>query len=121
MTGLSPTAAQLYRIDVSSGDMTQITEDPTIYRRDPKFSPDGSLIGFTGSIIAPTVSDTAMALHQFGIFTVRPDGTNEAPVTVDPRTSAGLFADPYLNAYLLDWCERGAWLDDLWTLEEASQ
>jgi dipeptidyl aminopeptidase/acylaminoacyl peptidase len=121
VTGLSPTAAQLYRVDVDSGDMTQITQDESIYRRGPQFSPDGSLIAFTGSIIAPGVSAVAVMLHQFGIFTVKPDGTDEAPVTADPRTNPGAAVDPYLNAYMLGWCAPGPWLDDLWVLEEASQ
>jgi hypothetical protein len=60
-------------------------------------------------------------LHQFGIFTVKPDGTDEAPVTADPRTNPGAAVDPYLNAYMLGWCALGPWLDDLWVLEEASQ
>lgn len=121
VTGLSPTAAQLYRVDIDSGDMTQLTRDETIYRRGPQFSPDGSLIAFTGSIIVPGVSAVAVMLHQFGIFTVKPDGTDESPVTIDPRANPGAAVDPYLNAYLLGWCAPGPWLDGLWVLEEASQ
>lgn len=121
VTGLSPTAAQLYRVNVESGELTQLTQDESIYRRGPQFSPDGSLIAFTGSIIVPGVSTVAVMLHQFGIFTVKPDGNDEAPVTADPRTNPGAAVDPYLNAYLLGWCAPGPWLDDLWVLEEASQ
>lgn len=120
VTGLSPTGAQLYRVDVTSGELTQVSQDPTIYRRGPQFSPDGRLIAFTGSIIAPAVSEVVMALHSFGIFTMNPDGSGEAPVTVDPRTNPG-FIDTYLDAYLLGWCKSGPWLDDLWVQEEASQ
>ncbi|MEK7248668.1 MAG: hypothetical protein AAB092_09385, partial [Chloroflexota bacterium] len=108
-------------VNLGSGDVTQLTQDESIYRREPQFSPDGDLIAFTGSIIAPGVSAVAVMLHQFGIFTVKPDGTNEAPVTADPRTNPGAVVDPYLNAYLLGWCAPGPWLDDLWVLEEASQ
>lgn len=121
VTGLSKEAAQLYRVDVDSGEATQLTQDATIYRRGPQFSPDGSLIAFTGSIIAPSVSSAVTAVHQFGIFTVQPDGSGEAPVTADPRTNPGAAVDPYLNAYLLGWCAPGPWLDDLWAREEASQ
>jgi Tol biopolymer transport system component len=107
-------------MDATTGETEQLTTDQTIYRRGPQFSPNGRIIAFTGSIIAPQVSAVAAALHQFGIFTVNPDGTDENPVTVDPRTNPGA-VDNNLNAYLLGWCARGPWLDDLWKLEEASQ
>jgi len=120
-TGLSTSAAQLYRIDADSGQPTQLTQDPTIYRRDPQFSPDGNLIAFTGSIVLQGVSAIAYAEHQFGIFTVNPDGSNEKALTVDPRTNPGANVDPYLNAYLLGWCKAGPWLDSSWVPQEVAQ
>jgi Tol biopolymer transport system component len=121
VVGLSTTESHLFRVDLANGEVRQLTTDATIYRRLPQLSPDSSVIAFTGSIIAPQVSAVAMALHQFGIFTVKPDGTDERPVTVDPRTNPGANVDTYLNAYLLGWCPRGSWLDDLWKQEEASR
>ncbi|HVP05748.1 MAG TPA: hypothetical protein VMT90_08740 [Dehalococcoidia bacterium] len=120
-TGLSPTASQMYQVDVETGATTQITQDTTIYRRGPQFSPDGSLIAYTGSIIPPSVSAVAVMMHQFGIFVVNPDGSGERPLTVDPRTNPGANVDPYLNAYLIGWCKPGPWLDDLWTPQEATE
>jgi len=121
LAGLSPTASQLHIADASTGEITQLTQDPTIYRRGPQFAPDGSLIAFTGSIIAPQVSAVASSLHQFGIFMLNADGTGEFPITVDPRTNPGAGIDTYLDAFLLGWCSDGAWLDDLWALEKATQ
>jgi Tol biopolymer transport system component len=119
--GLNATSGQMFRVDPDTGDTTQITQDTTIYRRGPQFSPDGSLIAFTGSIIPPSVSAMALLLHQFGIFVVNPDGSDERSVTVDPRTNPGANVDPFLNAYLLGWCAPGPWLDDLWVHQEATQ
>jgi Tol biopolymer transport system component len=120
--GIAPEAAQLYSIDAESGEATQLTTDMTIYRRYPRFSPDGSVIAFTGSIVGfPQAAAKALVYHSFGIFTLNPDGSNEQPLTADPRSNPGASVDPYLNAYLLGWCAPGAWLDDAWTLEEASQ
>lgn len=120
-TGLTPAASQMYLIDVASGDATQITQDVSIYRRGPRFSPDGTLIAYTGSIIPPSVSAVATLLHQFGIFVVNPDGSDERPLTVDPRTNPGANVDPYLNAYLIGWCKPGPWLDDQWVQQGATQ
>jgi dipeptidyl aminopeptidase/acylaminoacyl peptidase len=106
---------QIFELDIDSGDTSQIT-DSDVYKRFPRLSPEGSLIGFTGSIIVPQVSAglDAAALHSFGIFLVDADGSDERALTADPRLNPGP-QDPYLDAFLLTWCGRGPWLEDGWT------
>ena len=94
---------------------TQLTNS-NIFKRGAQYSPDGTLIGYTGSIVLPSVSLTA--LHQFGIFIMNSDGSDEHAFTADPRLNPGANVDPYLDAYLLGWCKPGPWLDDLWTAEQ---
>lgn len=115
--GAATETVQLYRIDAESGATTPLTSSNDIYKRNPFFSPDGSLIAFTGSVVLPQVSVSLDHLHQFAIFTTNPDGTDERALTADPRGTTPGPNDPYLNAYMLGWCAPGPWLDDLW--EEA--
>lgn len=110
---------QLYRIEADTGAVTQLTSSDDIYKRNPFFSPDGSLIAYTGSVVLPALSVNLRALHQFAIFTMNPDGANERALTADPRGTTPGPNDPFLNAYMLGWCAPGPWLDDLWT--EAQQ
>lgn len=106
---------QLYLLDIESGEATPVTDSADVYKRFPRLSPDGALLGFTGSIVVPQVSIRPVfaAIHSFGIFLVAPDGTNERSLTADPRTNPGP-QDPYLDAFMLSWCARGPWLDDDW-------
>jgi Dipeptidyl peptidase IV (DPP IV) N-terminal region len=106
---------QLYRIDPSTGSTTQLTQSNDIYKRNPYYSPDGSIVAYTGSVVLPGVAVSAAALHQFAIFTMNPDGSNEKALTADPRGTTPGPNDPFLNAYMLGWCATGPWLDDLWT------
>jgi len=116
--GAAGEMVQLYRIEADTGAVTQLTSSNDIYKRNPYFSPDGSLIAYTGSVVLPAVSVNWHALHQFAIFTMNPDGTGERPLTADPRGTTPGPSDPYLNAYMLGWCAPGPWLDDLWTEAE---
>ncbi len=113
--GEQSNSVQLYRIDPSTGATTQITQSNDIYKRNPYYSPDGSIVAYTGSIVLPGVAVSAAALHQFAIFTMNPDGSNEKALTADPRGTTPGPNDPFLNAYMLGWCAGGPWLDDLWT------
>lgn len=109
---------QLYEIDLTSEDAepVQLTTSD-IFKRLPRYSPDGGFIGYTGSIVTPLVSRYASKLHQFGIFLLRSDGSDERPVTADPRQNPGAGVDPFLDSFLLGWCPRGPWLDDTWERE----
>jgi WD40 repeat protein len=106
---------QLYKIDFKTGAMTQLTQSADIYKRNPYYSPDGSIVAYTGSVVLPRVSVDASDSHQFAIFTMNPDGGNEKALTADPRGTTPGPNDPFLNAYMLGWCAPGPWLDDLWT------
>lgn len=113
--GASLETVQLFRIDADTGAVSQLSSSTDIYKRNPYFSPDGSLIAYTGSVVLPAVSVNWISLHQFAIFTMNPDGTDERALTADPRGTTPGPSDPYLNAYILGWCAPGPWLDDLWT------
>jgi Tol biopolymer transport system component len=114
--GEQSNSVQLYSIDPTTGDTTQLTQSNDIYKRNPYYSPDGSIVAYTGSVVLPGVAVSAAALHQFAIFTMNPDGSNERALTADPRGTTPGPNDPFLNAYMLGWCAGGPWLDDLWTL-----
>ncbi len=113
VSGGSPDGFQLYEISADSGDHTAVT-DSEIFKRGAQYSPDGDTIAYTGSVAVPGVSLDWGALHQFGIFLLNADGSNERAITADPRQNPGAEVDPYLDAYFIGWCNRGAWLDDLW-------
>jgi Tol biopolymer transport system component len=113
--GAQSNSVQLYRIDPNTGEGTQLTQSTDIYTRNPFYSPDGSIVAYTGSVVVPLVSVSASALHQFAIFTMNPDGSEDKALTADPRGTTPGPNDPFLNAYMLGWCAPGPWLDDLWT------
>jgi Tol biopolymer transport system component len=113
--GEQSNSVQIYRIDPSTGAASQLTQSNDIYKRNPYYSPDGSIVAYTGSVVLPGVAVSAAALHQFAIFTMNPDGSNERALTADPRGTTPGPNDPFLNAYMLGWCAPGPWLDDLWT------
>jgi Tol biopolymer transport system component len=113
--GEQSNGVQLYNIDPNTGAITQLTQSADIYKRNPYYSPDGSIVAYTGSVVLPGVAVSAAALHQFAIFTMNPDGGNERALTADPRGTTPGPNDPFLNAYMLGWCAAGPWLDDLWT------
>jgi Tol biopolymer transport system component len=113
VAGLGADASQLWALDPETGEATQITTSDT-FKRGAQHSPDGSRVAFTGSIVLPSVSRVAVRLHQFGIFMMNADGSNEQALTADPRLNPGAQVDPYLDAYFLGWCRPGPWLDDLW-------
>lgn len=109
---------QIFEIDPETGDMTPVTTSVDIFKRLPRYSPDGETIAYTGSIVAPAVSRTARALHSFGVFLMNSDGSNERALTADPRLNPGQGVDTFLDALLIGWCTPGQWLDATWTLRE---
>jgi Tol biopolymer transport system component len=113
--GAQSNSVQLYSIDPGTGETTQLTQSTDIYKRNPFYSPDGSIVAYTGSVVSQGVAVSASALHQFAIFTMNPDGSDDKALTADPRGTTPGPNDPFLNAYMLGWCAPGPWLDDLWT------
>lgn len=109
---------QIYTIDPMTGETAPITSSQDIYKRLPRYSPDGQTIAYTGSIVVPTVSRVARSLHSFGVFLMNADGTNERALTADPRLNPGAGVDPFLDAILIGWCRPGDWLDETWELRE---
>ena len=105
---------QIFELDADTGETTQLT-DSDVFKRLSRYSPEGDAIAFSGSVVVPVVSRTATDLHQFGVFLMAPDGSNEIAVTADPQLNPGVGIDPFLDALLIGWCPRGEWLDDTWT------
>jgi len=114
VAGQSETDTQLYEIDPENGNAEQFTTS-NVYKRRPRYAPDGKTIAYTGSVIPETVSRNVAVLHQFGIFLLDGDGGNERALTADPRLNPGAGIDPDLDAFLMGWCLPGPWLDDSWT------
>lgn len=106
---------QIFEVDPETGEANSITSSSDIYKRLPRYSPDGETIAYTGSIIAPTVSRSALSLHSFGVFLMNNDGSNERALTADPRLNPGEGVDTFLDALLIGWCTPGEWLDATWT------
>ncbi len=113
VAGQGESETQLYQVDPASGDAEKLTAS-SIYKRRPRYAPDGSLIAYTGSIIPATVSRAITVLHQSGIFLLEVDGENERALTADPRLNPGAGIDPDIDAFLMGWCLPGPWLDDRW-------
>jgi Tol biopolymer transport system component len=109
---------QIFEVDPETGDMALVTTSSDIFKRLPRYSPDGETIAYTGSIVAPAVSRRASTLHSFGVFLMNSDGSNERALTADPRLNPGQGVDPFLDALLIGWCMPGEWLDATWTLRE---
>lgn len=109
---------QIFNVDPDTGETEAITSSADIFKRLPRYSPGGDTIAYTGSIVVPQVSRTGDSLHSFGIFLMGDDGSDERPLTADPRENPGAQVDPYLDAILVGWCSPGEWLNDTWTLRE---
>jgi len=81
---------QLYKMNADGSDETQITSS-AVAKALPRWAPDGSLIVFSGST------------GELGVFTVKPDGSDERSLTDIPR-----------DARLGGWCISGPWLTENW-------
>lgn len=95
--------AQLFTISPDGGEAAQITATNTD-KTYPRWSLDGSLVAYVGTIPEPLSSRKLAALrHNVAVWTATPDGKDEKA-----------FTDVALDAWLIGWCAPGPWLDEGW-------
>jgi dipeptidyl aminopeptidase/acylaminoacyl peptidase len=94
--------SQIFSVAPDGTDVRQITSSQ-ISKGVPRWSPDGSLIAFAGTIVVPIASRVPVLVHNLAVYTMNPDGTGEQQLT-----------DLQQDAWLLGWCGSGPWLDDGW-------
>lgn len=93
---------QLYRIDADGANERQLTTTDTL-KSYPRWSGDGSLIAFIGTVAQPSVSLSWENAHILAIWVANADGSDERQLT-----------DLQLDARLMGWCPAGPWLDESW-------
>jgi len=93
---------QLFRMNADGSNETQLTSS-SVAKGFPRWAPDNSLIAFGGTVTVPVASEKPALVHNSGVFTVKPDGTDERPLTDIAR-------DPRLGG----WCISGPWLNKNW-------
>ena len=102
----APSAAgnlsQIFTVGADGTNPREITSSG-VSKGLPRWSPDGSLVAFAGTIVIPLASRRPATLHNLAVYTMKPDGTGEQAVT-----------DVAQDAWLLGWCVSGPWLNDGW-------
>jgi Tol biopolymer transport system component len=93
---------QIYKMNADGSNETQLTSS-NVTKALPRWAPDGSLIAFAGTIAVPTASERPALVHNLGVFTVKPDGSDERSLT-----------DVARDARLGGWCIGGPWLNENW-------
>ncbi len=86
----------LYRIDVETGAVTQITDDPTAQEYPVQFSPANDWITVAANKRHPDAPDDP---GQINLWKVRPDGSEYTPLTRYPFPAFGG-----------EWSDDGQWL-----------
>ena len=76
----------LYRIDVASGAVSQITDDPTAQEYPAEFSPDDAWLTVMTNKRQPSAPDRP---GQLNLWKVRPDGSDYQPLTHQPFPAMG--------------------------------
>ena len=94
--------SQIFTVGADGGNPREITSSD-VSKGLPRWSPDGSVVAFAGTIFIPVASIRPMILHNLAVYTMKPDGTGEQALT-----------DVAQDAWLLGWCVSGPWLDDGW-------
>jgi dipeptidyl aminopeptidase/acylaminoacyl peptidase len=97
-------AYELFTIGADGGDERQLTDSGTL-KSFPRWSADGSRLGYAGAIFsnAPSVSRAAGAMHVLGVWVADADGGGER-----------LLTDLAVDARFLGWCGEGDWLQQGW-------
>jgi len=93
---------QLYKMNADGSNETQLTSS-NVTKAFPRWAPDGSLIAFAGTVAVPVASERPALVHNLGVFTVKPDGSDERNLTDIAR-----------DARLGGWCISGPWLNQSW-------
>lgn len=94
--------SQIFTIGADGTNPREITSSD-VSKGVPRWSPDGSLVAFAGTILIPLASTRPMRLHNLAVYTMQPTGTGEQAIT-----------DVAQDAWLLGWCVSGPWLNDGW-------
>jgi Tol biopolymer transport system component len=97
-----PSLSQVFAIGPDGQDERQVTTSE-ISKGFPRWSPDGSVVAYAGTVIVPSVSRHPSLRHNLGVWTMNPDGSGEQQLT-----------DLAQDAWLLGWCVSGPWLDAGW-------
>lgn len=95
----------IYKVDVISGEITQLTASPAMDRT-PVWSPDGRLILFESSRASKHSGALRSTCSRFvELFTMRADGTRERRVSRDLRTPdcGGMWADDGRRIVWTEW------------------
>jgi Tol biopolymer transport system component len=95
--------SQLFSVGADGRDVQQLTSSD-VSKGVPRFSPDGSMVAFAGTVLVPVASSRPVLLHNLAVYTMQPDGKGEQSLT-----------DLLIDAWLLGWCVSGPWLSEGWT------
>ena len=98
-----PGTSQIFTVGADGTNPHAITSSE-VSKGLPRWSPDGSVVAFAGTILVPVASSRPVTLHNLAVYTMQPNGTSEEAIT-----------DVQQDAWLLGWCVSGPWLEDGWT------
>ena len=97
-----PALSQVFAIGPDGENQRQVTNSE-ISKGFPRWSPDGSMVAYAGTVLVPGVSRDPLLRHNLAVWTMNPDGSGEQQIT-----------DLVQDAWLLGWCVGGPWLDQGW-------
>jgi Tol biopolymer transport system component len=97
-----PSQSQVFAIAPDGEGERQVTTSETS-KGFPRWSPDGSIVAYAGTVLVPGVSRRPLLRHNLAVWTMNPDGSGEQQLT-----------DLAQDAWLLGWCVSGPWLDSGW-------